>query len=251
MSDERNTFLQLLDPRTKFFALILVGAQTFFLRSPWIIVFTAIVVVIGVVLSPITIRMLVKQIPRVFWFVLFITIVNTFTVSGKVLFEYGEMYGTYEGLREGLLLSARIVLLLLLSYLFVQTTSITEMLDGTEAMLSPFRRRIGTGTLLLSLTLNFVPLIIQSAQRIKAAQIARGADVDSSFLRQVRFASAAALPLFVSAFRSSQHLAEAMEARCYDATANRTPFSKLKMNVHDRATLLFLLILFVALICLQ
>lgn len=247
MNNDKRTYLESLDPRTKFVALVLLGVHTLLLNKPWILLATALVVILGILASPITPRMIFKQIRRVLWFVLFITITNMFTRSGEVLLEVGTLYGTYEGLGEGLFLSAKIMLLLFLSYLFVETTTRSEMVDGVETTLSPFRKHFGSLVILLGLTVNFVPLIIQSAQRIKAAQIARGADVDSSFLQQVRFASAAALPLFVSAFRSSQQLAEAMDARCFDVAVERTPFSRLRMTRSDWTTILFVVLFLVAL----
>lgn len=247
MADKKNTYLQLIDPRTKFSALVLLGVQCLFLQSSWTIFATAITVATAIIVSPITIRMLLKQAKRVIWFVLFTLLINTFTIDGQVLFEIWGMYGTSEGLLQGVFLSTRIVLLLLLSYVFVRTTRMEEMLDGVEAVFSPFGKRFSSLLVMLSLTINFVPLLIQSAQRIKGAQMARGADVDSSFFRQVTFASAAVLPLFVSAFRTSQHLAEAMDARCYSAVSERTPFNRLKMNSRDWILLSALFLIFIVL----
>ena len=114
------------------------------------------------------------------------------------------------------------------------------MIDAIEALLAPLRRNAGPVILTLTITLNFIPLLIRTAQDIKLAHIARGADVDSSFIKQVRFAASAAVPLFVSAFRSSQHLAEAMEARGYDPARERTEWQSLRMTQRDWLVLVLL-----------
>jgi energy-coupling factor transporter transmembrane protein EcfT len=84
-------------------------------------------------------------------------------------------------------------------------------------------------------------MLIQAAHKIKTAQIARGADIESGFFNRVRFAFSATLPLFASAFRSAEHLALAMESRCYDPDAERTRFGDLKMHARDWLVLFALL----------
>ena len=156
-----------------------------------------------------------------------------FTLSGDTLFEVAGLFATRGGLVTGLVLSAKIVLMLWTSVIFVSTTSIAGVMDAIETIGRPIRRRFGPVIMVMNLTLNFVPTLVHTAQRIKIAQIARGADVDSGFPRQLHFAFSAALPLFASAFRSSEQLALAMESRCYDPSMERTHFSTVRMTAVD------------------
>lgn len=240
MEKEANTFLNQLDPRTKIAGLIVFGILIFLGNSWWILLATACVVFGGIIASPISLREAFRQIRRVLWFSLFIITVNALTLSGDVLWMFKGIYVTEEGLVQGLVLSAKLSLLLLLSFLFARTTGVAQIVDAAETALSPFRKHFGGIISTVSITLNFIPVLVQSAQRIKAAQIARGADIDSTFFGQIRFASAAALPLFVNAFRSAQHLADAMDARCYDATVGRTPFTRQTLKVWDWVVILFM-----------
>lgn len=234
------TFLEDLDPRTKLLALFLLSVQILFTMDYPVLVAYGCIAFLAFGLSPISFRTATKQLRRILWFALFITFINAATVSGVVLFEFMGVYVTKEGVLDGLTLSARLGMVLLFSFVFARTTRVADIVDSIEEVLSPFRSRLGSFMSVFGLTLNFVPLLIQSAQRIKAAQRARGSDIDSSFIGQVRFASQAALPLFVSAFRSSQHLADAMDARCYSPVARRTPIRVRKMGVADWMTLLLL-----------
>jgi energy-coupling factor transport system permease protein len=156
-----------------------------------------------------------------------------FTLSGDTVFELGGLFATREGLITGLVLSAKIVLMLWTSLIFVSTTTIPGVIDAMETLGRPFRKRLGPVIMVMNLTLNFVPSLVHTAQRIKIAQIARGADLDSGFSRQLHFAFSAALPLFASAFRSSEQLALAMESRCYDPSIERSHFSTLRMAAPD------------------
>ncbi len=237
----RNSLIELLDPRVKLFGLMVLAIQVLLVHAPFGTAGAAVIVAATTLLSPITLRSLLSKILRVAWFVVFVTLLNTFTLSGEVFVEMFGFYGTVEGLTHGLMLSSRLVLLLFLSFLFTQTTTTAEIMDAFESVLAPFRRWLGPTLLVVGLTVNFVPMLIQSAQQIKRAQLARGADVEAGFFPQLRFAFSAALPLFVSAFRSSHHLAEAMEARGYDPHVERTVFNTLHMNTRDWFALLILL----------
>jgi energy-coupling factor transporter transmembrane protein EcfT len=46
-------------------------------------------------------------------------------------------------------------------------------------------------------------------------------------------AASGALPLFASALRNADALAEAMESRCYEPYAPRTPFRRLTISFAD------------------
>jgi energy-coupling factor transport system permease protein len=240
MTISRNTVLQRLDPRTKFLALVLLAFQILFFERGEALGAAAAIVLIATLLSPIRLPFLFGKMLRVGWFVAFIVLLNAFTSSGSVFIAVWGLYGTIEGLHEGLLLSARIVVLLFLSLLFAHSTHIADLMDALESVPAAVRRRLGRAIVAAGLTLNFVPQLIQSAQTIKRAQLARGADVDTGLFPQIRFAFSAALPLFVAAFRSSHHLAEAMEARAYDPSVERTAFRILKMHARDWAVLLVL-----------
>jgi energy-coupling factor transport system permease protein len=85
----------------------------------------------------------------------------------------------------------------------------------------------------LLLALMFGPMLVEQSRRLTRAALARGADVDSGLPARIRFAAAAAVPLFVSAFRSSDHLAVAMQTRCYDPNTPRTPFRKTQLRTSD------------------
>lgn len=246
MSSENIPFLESLDPRTKFCGLVLLAALALLTSSPIGLGLIVAVVVFGIALSPISVPKLFKGLRKILWFVVIITLIKAFTVSGTILFNVGEFYATREGVIEGTILSAKIAVLFVLSLVFVRVTPVAEMLDGIEAVLSPLLKKAGSLTLVLSLTLNFIPQLIRSAQHIKLAQIARGADVDTSVLKQIRFAATAAVPLFVSAFRSSHQLAEAMEARGYDAARQRTQWQSLRMTRRDWRVLAFLCLLILA-----
>lgn len=242
MHKSQRTLLERINPRTKFVGVLLLAFQILFIPRWEAIVVAANLLLVATLLSPINLPSLFGTMLRVMWFVAFIVIINTFTASGTVIITLWGFYGTAQGLYEGLLLSSRVVLLLVASLVFARTTHVADLMDAFENVPAFVRKVFGPALVTAGLTLNFVPLLIQSAQTIKRAQLARGASVDGGFFRQIRFALSAALPLFVAAFRSSHHLAEAMEARGYHPSIERTAFRIVSMTRTDWVIVLVLVL---------
>lgn len=243
-TDRNPSFVEQLDPRLKFFSLLVLALQIFAFTSitPMIAAFLVLVLAIGS--ARISFSSLLKRMTSVSVFVILIIAVHTFTISGDVVFQFMGMYATREGLIQGALLSARIVLLLVAATVFVRTTPIPSIIDGIEMTLRPIRKRVGAIIQVLTLSLNFVPMLIQSAQQIKKAQIARGAEPDRNIIRQLGFAFSSAVPLFAMSLRSSEHLALAMESRCYNPLAERSHYSRLRMVPRDWLTACFVVVQF-------
>ena len=113
----------------------------------------------------------------------------------------------------------------------------TTRSDGIELLLSPLKRFHFPAhelAMMMSIALRFIPTLMEEADKIMKAQMARGADFETGNL----FARAKAMipllvPLFVSAFRRAGELAMAMEARCYHGGENRTRLRKLEITKND------------------
>ncbi len=239
------SFIERLDPRVKFSSSILLAIQIFGITGELPLISASVVLIVASISARIPFRVHLKRLLSVSVFLLVILGLNMFTVSGDVVFELFGMYATREGLYQGAILSIRIVLMLIAATLVVRTTPISIMIDGIEATLRPVRRRLGAIVQVLTIALSFTPMLIQSARQIKKAQIARGAEPDKNIARQIQFAFSAAVPLFAMTLRSSDHLAQAMEARCYDPMAERSLYSRLTLTLQDWVTAVMILMQFV------
>jgi energy-coupling factor transport system permease protein len=244
-TDVASLFIERLDPRVKSVSLAILALQVFALPSKATLITASIVVFVAVINARIPTPMLLKRLVSISFFIFLIVGINMFTMSGDVLFGFLGMYATREGLRQGMVLSMQLVLLLFAATIFVQTTSIATMIDAIETTLRSVHKRFSPIIQVLTISLNFVPLLIQSAQQIKKAQIARGARIDSNIFRQLRFGLSATMPLFAMTLRSSEQLALAMESRCYDPLVERSHFGTLKMNPSDWFTLFLIAAQFV------
>lgn len=147
---------------------------------------------------------------------------------------------TYEGLGKGIFFSYRLAILIVTAALFTLTTSPTELTDGVERMLKPLRR-FGLPAhelaMIMTIALRFIPTLIEEADRLRKAQLVRGAHVCGGLVRRAKSLIPLMVPLFVSAFRRADELAVAMDARCYRGGEGRTNFHELKFNRRDYVVL--------------
>ncbi len=231
------SFIHQLDPRTKIIGTILFISGIFLAEAHaaygLLILFSAFVVGI----SGIPVRLVLKSI-KPLWLILLITFfIHLLTTPGNVVMAAGPFSITDAGLRQGILMSVRLVLLIMISSLLTFTTSPIVLTDGIERLLNPFKR-IGVPAhelaMMMTIALRFIPTLIEETDRIMKAQIARGAEFSSgSLLKRAKNMIPLLVPLFISAFRRADELATAMEARCYRGGDNRTRMKELRLAFRD------------------
>jgi energy-coupling factor transport system permease protein len=141
------------------------------------------------------------------------------------------------GVYMGSFMTLRLILLVVTTLLITLTTSPISFADGIEFILRPFRRLGIPGheiTMMMTIALRFIPTLMEESDKIRKAQMARGADFETgNIFRRARNLVPLLVPLFVSAFRRADELAIAMEARCYRGGENRTKMRELHTRPLD------------------
>lgn len=129
---------------------------------------------------------------------------------------------TVPGLMRGLFFAARIVLLVLASFIVCFTSTSTELTCALRSFLSPLARLgvpVDDVAMVLSIALRFIPVTAQELAHVRDAQWSRGAKFDEGGLWQRLCAwQAVFVSLLVRLFRRADALAQAMDARCYGLT---------------------------------
>src|SRR5699024_858048 len=88
--------------------------------------------------------------------------------------------------------------------------------------------------LMMSISLRFIPTLMQETEKISKAHASRGVDFKTGPIKERAQAIVPLLvPLFVSAFKRAEELAMAMEARGYHGGAGRTKLRELKIQKRD------------------
>ena len=116
-----------------------------------------------------------------------------------------------------------------------------ELTYGLEKLFSPLKRfgfPAGELAMMISISLRFIPTLFDEAQKIRLAQMARGADFESGNIVNRAVAMIPLLvPLFINSFKRSDELATAMEARMYRIGEERTKLNEIYMDKTDYTTL--------------
>src|SRR5262249_39413894 len=138
---------------------------------------------------------------------------------------------------QGLFYGWRLIVLVIATTLMTLTTSPVEFTDGLERLLRPLQR-VGVPAhdlaMMMTIALRFIPTLLEEAEKIMKAQMARGAEFSrGSVPRRARALIPLLVPLFVGAFRRADALALAMEARCYRGGEHRTRMHELRVRTRD------------------
>ena len=156
------------------------------------------------------------------------------------------------GLERAMYIFLRILLMIFLTSLLTLSTMTTDINNAISWLLAPlkiFKIPVEVFSMLISLTLRFIPTLILEANKIMAAQASRGLDFNEAKLsKKVKQIIALLIPLFVISFKTADELSNAMEARGYVIGAPRTQLDELKFRWVDLVALIVVIGFYVGVI---
>lgn len=246
-----DSILHRLDPRTKIFGMLAIMVALFFVNN-WIgLAYAAVVVFAVLFASQVPLKFYIRGVKPLRWILLFTAAIQIFLTPGEIIWQWGILHITAEGVRLAIFMCVRLVLLVMTTSVLTLTTTPIVLTDAVENLLSPFKR-IGVPAhelaMMMTIALRFIPLLADETEKIMAAQKARGAAFDEGGLMdRARALLPILVPLFLSAINRASELAMAMEARCYHGGEGRTRLHELHYENRDRvAGILVALILALA-----
>ncbi len=234
--------LHALDPRAKILATALLVFGLFLVDSAagLVLVVAAVVALVAASRVP-PITFLRSLRPMAFIVALTVLFQVLFSREGETLFAWGILEIHEGGLRLGLFLGLRILLLVSAAALLTATTAPLALSDGLEDLLSPLKKirfPAHEVAMMMTIALRFIPTLHEETQKITKAQAARGADFsEGGPLSRVRATIPILIPLTVGAFRRADDLAEAMESRGYRGGEGRTRYRELRFRPRDAIAL--------------
>ncbi|MFH1954511.1 MAG: energy-coupling factor transporter transmembrane component T [Pseudomonadota bacterium] len=185
--------------------------------------------------------------PVMFFFVL-LFFLHLFFTDGTPIppFPPWHVTVTYEGLHRGAMITWQFMLLILSASILTMTTTPTELVSGIERLLRPLKI-LGVPShdvaIMISIALRFVPTFLEEIDRIKEAQMARGANFKTGPLaRRAKATLSLLMPLVLCSLRRADELATAMEARGY-RRGPRTYMKELSMTRADYVAVLVIILL--------
>ncbi len=229
--------LHRLDPRAKLALTFAYIVAIFLPHNWWGLGLSIGVIALVWALSRLPAKLLIKSMKPVLPLILITAVINLFYVEGTVLWQWGFVRITVQGVVTAAFIALRIVCLIVGTSLLTYTTSPTTLTDAMERLLSPLRLlrvNVHVIAMMMTIALRFIPTLIEETEKIMAAQKSRGADMESgNVLQRVRALIPVLIPLFISSFRRAYELATAMECRCYHGGEGRTRMKQLQMRGSD------------------
>ncbi|SEJ47850.1 energy-coupling factor transport system permease protein [Bhargavaea ginsengi] len=247
-----DSFVHRLDPRSKLIFVFIFIAAVFLANSTVSYALLLAFTLMSIFASKVRIGFLIGGLKPVMFLIAFTFLLHIFfTKEGDLLFELGFLKIYEEGLRQGIYISVRFLVLVLMTSLLTLTTSPISITDGLEVLLNPLKKvkfPVHELALMMSISLRFIPTLMDETDKILKAQLARGSDISSGTMKErIQAVVPLLVPLFVSAFKRAEDLAVAMEVRGYRGGEGRTRYRQLKWDWRDTTALLILLAVIVAL----
>jgi energy-coupling factor transport system permease protein len=250
------SLLHRMDPRTKllmiFFYVFIVFLANNVITYTILTVFTLSLIP----LSRIPLSFIIRGLKPILWVILFTFLLHLLmTKEGVLLYKLGWLEIYEQGIKQGVFISLRFLLLILVTTMLTLTTTPIEVTDGVESLLSPFKKLnlpVHELALMMSISLRFIPTLMEETDKIMKAQAARGVDFSSgSFQERIKAVVSLLVPLFISSFKRAEELATAMEARGYRGGEGRTKFRLLTWKFVDTLLMIVLAILAIILLILR
>jgi len=251
-----DSFVHRLDPRSKlvfvFAFIIIVFIANNTITYAMLFAFTLFIIL----LSRIRLYFLVNGLKPVLILIVFTFLIHIiFTRDGNIVLDLGFLKVYEEGIRQGIYISVRFVVLVFITSILTLTTSPISITDGIEVLLNPLKKiklPVHELALMMSIALRFIPTLMDETDKIMKAQMARGSDLSAGPLKdRLKAVVPLLVPLFVSAFKRAEDLATAMEVRGYRGGEGRTRYRKLKWDWRDSISLIVLIVLTAVLIFLR
>ena len=245
-----------LDPRTKLALMVAYIVAIFLVKDMASFVLVAIFLVSVTLAAKIPIRYLVKALKPMRIILPFMFFFNLLLVrKGELLFSWWIIKIYDEGLYNAFFVVLRLAFLVVGTSLLTLTTTPIALTDGLERILSPLKIVKFPAhelAMMMTIALRFIPTLVEEADKIKKAQLARGADFESgNVFKRAKAMLPILIPLIVNSFRHANELAMAMESRCYHGGEGRTKMRVLRFHISDLVAALVTAALIAAVVLVQ
>ncbi len=241
----RDSWFHKRDPRARLISILIIFISIIF--APGILELLVGFICVGVlyILAMLPLKNSWLGIKRSLPFILilaFFQILFHQTASDEIiLWKIFSLAISQETLISALILIIRFLILILLLNAFVMSLSTSQVTAAIYHMLKPFESLgfpVNDLTMVVQITMRYLPLIAQIAEKTTKAQAARGADWEQhgfNPIKQARRVVPLIVPLIVTSLRRAETMAVAMESRGFYASHKRSSFHILRLDWQDFA----------------
>ena len=233
-----NSVVHRLDPRTKILLMIAYIVAVFIVKRIEMFIPVILFTVLITVLAKVPANYMLKALKPMRLLLPLMFLIKT----GKTIVDWWIIRIYADGLTNAVFVVLRLATLVCGTSLLTLTTTPIALTDGLEKLLSPLKIIKFPAhelAMMMTVALRFIPTLIEEADKITKAQLARGADFESgNVFKRAKSMLPILIPLFVNSFRRADELAMAMESRCYHGGEGRTRMRVLKFHMGDLAAVI-------------
>lgn len=176
------------------------------------------------------------------------------TASDVIIWNPFGFEVTQRAITNAVMLVTRFTVLILLLNGFVMTVSTAQLTAAQFYLLKPFEKigfPVNDLTMVVQITMRYLPLIALAAEKIAKAQAARGGDWEQrgfNPIRQAKRVLPLIVPLIVNSLKQAETMALAMESRGFNAEDKRSSYYLLEFTWIDAGLLLATIIISVLIV---
>lgn len=235
---EEESLIHKLDPRTKLLAALCYIVILFLIKNPWMYIVSLLAVVILYKLAKVPAAYFCRGLKGISVLLVFTFLFRLLLTPGTVLFEWGFVEITRQGILKAVSMTSRIALMITGASLLSYTSTPKSLADGLEeafSFLEKIKIPIHEMAMIVMIAFRFIPIMIEELNVLMDAQAARGARFeDGKFLEKCRNMCNLLMPLFLSTVRKASDLAMAMEARGYTGERQNARMNPLVYKKADK-----------------
>lgn len=229
------------DPRTIFLSTLFLTLSLIIMVDIIETLFCFIAILIHIILVGVKVKNLIKIFLASVWLLLSIILINYFLIGRDINYISNSIFRLF-----GIIILAAIVL---------SSMDIMDIGFAIERIFYPLKYLkipIESISIIIALSLKFIPLIKDEAIRIQKAQKARGLDYKlMSISEKICNITSLFIPIVVSSIQSSIKIAIAMEVRGYSAPYKKTRLYESFITAKDFLYIIFNIIFFIFIILMR
>jgi energy-coupling factor transport system permease protein len=216
---DNNSIFHRADAVSKLAWVLIVVVFTFQFKSAEARgVMLASLLIIAIFIARVPVRTILRASPLIFGVALLLGLFHLFITPGvNILFSFGPLTATQEGLAKGLGFFFRLAIMVMASFMLIWTTDIRELMVGLVHLGIPYRYAFA-----IFMALRFLPVVQQEVDAVKAAHAIRGRASSSPIRHRFRLWQRYLFTVIVNGLRKAESTALAIESRGFGAYPDRT-----------------------------
>lgn len=212
-----NSFIHRINPKVKLLFLLLLFFLNYFINTVAAALIILGIILLGLLRAGMRGYPVFKTLLPFISLFLLTALLNLFFTPGEYIAEIGPFGITLEGIKTSAILIIKLTIMILSASLFTITTTQSGIIKAIEWLLNPLAfigLPVKEFSLIVSLSMRFIPILLEEADRVFRAQTLKGVPLES-FRKRVKALPFFLAPLFTNTFRRADELINAMIARGY------------------------------------